>query len=176
MEKVTIEERLNDIISEKENEIDKLNDKVSDLESLLNYHKWSWCRHQIIDKSIDLYKDIPFPRLEMMLSRVSENNWYEIEWIYGLVYGHYSNVGYNNNLLFIPFSKTTSRSGAGTFESHFNDGKLELPFRDGVHIKAEALTLNLPAYISCAEKGIIQKLEINEEPITWKDTLDKMKQ
>jgi hypothetical protein len=177
MDKVTVEERLNDIISEKENEIDELNDKVSNLESLLDYHKWSWCRHTTLDKSIDLYKNIPFPRLEMKLSRVSENNWYEIEWIYGLVYGHFSDVAYNNNLLFIPFSQTTSRGGAGTFESHFIDSKLDLPFRDGVHIKVDALTLNLPAYISCAEKGIIQKIEITEEnKINWKDILNKMKQ
>lgn len=173
-EKVSVEERLNDIISEKENEINSLEDKIASLEHQLDYHKWSWCRHQIIEDD-EFYKDIPYPRLEMFLKRISENSWYEIEWVYGIVYKHFSDAGYNNKLLFIPFSQTNSRGGGKDFTSHFHDGKLELPFRDGLHIKTEAQVLNLPAYISCRENGIIQKIDTNEDTDHVLDVINKMK-
>jgi hypothetical protein len=110
----------------------------------------------------------------MFLNRISERNWYSIEWVYGIVYKHFADTS-NNNFLFIPLSKTTSNGGQGTFESHLEDGKLQLPFRDGLHIKVEALSLNLPAYISCPEKGIIHEIEItDEDKKRLKDSVDKM--
>lgn len=170
MDKISVEERLNDIISEKESHIYDLENQLDELKGALDYQKWGWCRHERIEGDTELYKDIPYPRLEMFMNRVSKNDWYEIEWVYGLVYSHFSDASYNTKLLFIPFSKTTSSGGKGTFESRMIDGKLETPFRDSLHIKTEANLLNLPAYISCIEKGIIQKLDTKVD----KELIDRM--
>lgn len=107
-------------------------------------------------------KQMGYPRFEMRLRRISEDNWYSIEWLYGLVYKHFADTN-NNMLRFIPFSLTNANGGKGTFESWVKDGKLDIPFRDGVHIRADALLFNLPAYIVCREMNICQKIELDEK-------------
>jgi hypothetical protein len=103
---------------------------------------------------------MPFPRLEMRMRRTSKDNWYSIEWVYGLVYKHYGDT-MNETLLFIPFSKTTSSGGDGTFESRFFEGKLQLPHRDSFHIYADSKVLGLSAFIVCREMVICQPIEFD---------------
>ena len=152
----TLEERLNSIIDEKDEAIEKLQNELDSLKDRIDLQNQSWQLHEAFENDV-FSKQMPFPRLEMRMIRVSKNNWYSVEWIYGLVYKDYADIS-NNMLRFVPFSKTTSSSGHGTFESRYTDGELELPYRDGVHIKADSEVLNLPAYIVCREKNICQKL------------------
>ena len=162
---LTLEERLNEELNEKQNEINKLNSKLEKFENDKRLEKLIWMAHSSFENK-GLSKTMPYPRLEMRLERISLDNWYEIEWVYGLVYRHLNSTFLkeeNETLLFIPFSRTTSNGGNGRFESFFHDNKLDLPFRDGLHIKSEANLLNLPAYIVCYEKNIAQEIDVKLE-------------
>ena len=165
---MTIEERLNETIEEKDSLISELESKIEDLEQRFDYGRWQWQQHEAFDND-EFSKQMPFPRLEMRMIRRSKDNWYSIEWIYGFVYKHYSDL-YNNMLRFIPLSLTTSEGGRDTFESRLQNGKLELPYRDGAHIRSEAALFNLRAFIVCREKGICQKIEPLDSEI-----IDKMR-
>ena len=100
-----------------------------------------------------------------------DDNWYHCEWIYGIVYKHYAETD-NDTMLFIPLSHTAKNGGNGRFDSHIHDGKLDTPYRDGVHIFVESKLFNLPAYIICEEMNISQKIELDMD-IT--EQLSKMK-
>lgn len=154
---MTIEERLNETIEEKDEQISELESKIDELEQKLDYARWQWQQHEAFEND-ELSKQMPFPRLEMRMIRRSKDNWYSVEYLYGLVYKHYSDL-YNNMLRFIPFSLTTSEGGRDTFESRFKDGKLDLPYRDGTHIRSEAALFNLPAFIVCKEKSVCQRID-----------------
>lgn len=154
---MTIEERLNETIEERDDQIRELENKIEALESRLDYSRWQWQQHEAFDND-EFSKQMPFPRLEMRMTRTSKGNWYKVEYIYGLAYRHYSDL-YNNMLRFIPFSLTTSEGGRDTFESHLRDGRIDLPYRDGAHIRSESALLNLPAFIVCREKNMCQEID-----------------
>jgi len=164
MDKLTLEERLNEIISEKDDLITELENKVDALTADLDYANHSWQHHSAFEND-DFFRQMPFPRLEMRLRRTSKDNWYSIEWTYGLVYRHSSDTfsDDNNMLRFIPFSKTTSSGGKGTFDNWCKAGRLELPYRDSMHIHTESKVFNLPAFIICQEMGVINKIERQSE-------------
>ncbi len=171
---MTLEERLNEIIEEKDDKIQELENRIEQLEGEADLTRVSWQRHFAF-KNEGVLSSLPYPRLEMRLNRVSKDNWYSIEWLYGLVYRHDTDT-YNENatLYFVPLSKTTSNGGDTTFQHWQNkDGSLQLPFRDGRHIYIESLALNLPAYISCPEMGLYNK--ITDQGWGLKDSLSKMK-
>lgn len=160
MDKITLEERLNEIITEKEDQIEVLERKVESLTADLDYANHAW-QHHIAFENSDFYKQMPVPRLEMRLKRTSKDSWYSIEWVYGLVYRHAADTfsDDNNMLRFIPFSKTTANGGRGTVDNWCKGGKLDLPFRDSLHIHTESKVFNLPAFIVCEEIGVINKIE-----------------
>jgi hypothetical protein len=151
-----LEERLNEIIEEKDDQIAKLESEVESLKQEMDLSKTSWQRISAFNNDI-FYKQLPFPRLEMRLNKLSPD-WYSIEWVYGLVYKHVTDIS-NDTLLFIPMGRTTSSGGRCNFENWITRGELRLPFRDGSHIYVESLVLNLPAFIVCQEKGIFNKIE-----------------
>lgn len=163
MDKMTLEERLNEQLSEKEQEIEELQNKIEALESKFDWDRQNWQLHSAFEEDA-FSREMPFPRLEMRITRTSKDNWYSIEWTYGLVYKHYGDIG-GKMLKFIPFGCTTGSGGTGTFDQWYKNGKLDLPFRDGVHIRSESLILNLPAYIICREKGIFHKIDLESDLI-----------
>ena len=158
----TLEERLNETIEEKEAKIEELQEKIETIEKNSDLQKLEYQMHEYFKES-ELQKKLPVPRLEMRFKRVKnwrgDDNWYNVLWHYGIVYKHYAET-HNDTMLFIPISQTTSNGGDGTFKSHFRDGRLDTPFRDGVHIFAESKLFNLPAYIVCEEMNIAQKIEL----------------
>jgi hypothetical protein len=164
-----LEERLNEIIIEKESRIEELVDKIEKMEANYNMEKVNWQRHLAFEND-EFYNQLPYPRLEMRLERVSEDNWYAIEWVYGLVYKHFVDAN-NDTLMFIPFSKTTSSGGNMTFENWYKNGELDLPYRDGVHIYVESLLFKLPAFIVCKEKGVFNKIQRQGD---YREILTKM--
>ena len=166
-----LEERLNEIIEEKDETIDDLEREVEKLKREMDISRLSWQMHTAFQND-DFYKHLPYPRLEMRLNRLSKDDWYSIEWIYGLVYKHATDVN-ENTLLFVPLGRTTSSGGKATFDNWTTQGKLQLPFRDGLHIYAESLVLNLPAFIVCKEMGQWNKIE--DEGWSLGDTIPKMK-
>jgi hypothetical protein len=158
-----LEERLNEIIEEKDTQIEELQEKIEKLELQSDLQKLEYQMHEYF-KETDLQKKLPVPRLEMRFSRLKnhrgDDNWYNVCWKYGIVYKHYAET-HNDTMLFIPISQTTSNGGDGTFNSHFHDGRLDTPFRDGVHIYADSKLFDLPAFIICEEKNISQKIELD---------------
>lgn len=156
-----LEERLNEIIDEKGDRIEKLEKEVESLNNEKDFSRVKWQQHSAFQND-DFYKPLPYPRLEMRLSRLSLDNWYEIEWVYGLVYKHSTDTFSEkiDLLCFIPMGRTTSNGGRFTFSDWLEqDGSIQLPFRDGMHIYAESLVLNLPAYITCYEEKKWNKIE-----------------
>lgn len=157
---MTLEERLNEQINELQREKENLEQQIEDVKNQNDLTRNAWQMHQVFDND-EFSQQKPFPRLEMRLQRVSENDWYEIEWHYGLVYKHYADVT-GNKLRFIPLGHTSSCGGNGTFGSRLYNGKLNLPFRDGFHIQADSAVFGLPAYIVCREKNICQQIDVGD--------------
>lgn len=171
---MTLEERLNSEIEERDERIEELERKIDQLEGEADLTRIAWQRHFAF-KNEGIFSLMPYPRLEMRLNRVSKDNWYSIEWLYGLVYRHDTDT-YNERatLYFVPLGLTTSNGGDTTFQNWQNDdGTLDLPFRDGRHIYIESLALNLPAYIVCPEMGLFNKIE--DQGWDLKRSLEKMK-
>lgn len=137
---LSVIERMEEIIQEKEREIDKLQDKLEIAENYADCK--AWCRpHKILGR-----KDLPFPRLEIELVIHSE---YEHEWNYFLVYKHVTDYfgDDESQLTGIPLGNTTSRGGHyydkyDCLENVYN----ALPHRDGFHIRRDSHQFNLKAF------------------------------
>lgn len=123
-------ERLEKLLDEKDEEIEDLQKKVSEYEDQSEWD-WAWVKHFNIKTN-----DLPIPRLEIRCE--DKGDWYNYEWLYGLVYKHL--VGRN---IFVPLGCT--RCG-GHGEPPIREGNPDLPFRDGAHIRHEMNHLNLRAF------------------------------
>lgn len=169
-----LNERLNEIIEEKQSIIDELSEKIEQMEDDLNLRKWAHLLPSNFKES-ELQKTLPYPRLEMRFKRIEsysgQKDWYNVEWLYGIVYKHYTDIS-NDSMLFIPLGRTTSSGGGADFEKYYYDKKLELPFRDSHHILAESKVFNMPAYIICEEMNIVQEIELKDATLSG---LNKMK-
>nr|WP_145401534.1 hypothetical protein [Paenibacillus xylanexedens] len=91
------------------------------------------------------------PRLQIKCTNVS-GDYKETEWSYDLVYKHFT-----NEIVYINMGSTKiEKNKAGI--SLNEDGTLDLPIRNGVHIKHDAITLNLLAFAICGD--IIEKIDL----------------
>ncbi|KAF6630537.1 hypothetical protein H6F38_13985 [Paenibacillus sp. EKM208P] len=91
------------------------------------------------------------PRLQIKCVNISSD--YRItEWKYELVYKHF-----DNDIAYVSLGSTKRETGRTEIPLN-EDGTLDLPFRDGVHIKHDAIQLNLPAFAICGD--IIQKIDL----------------
>lgn len=166
--KITLEERLNNLIEEKEEKIKKLETKITELKNFNSLVDTAYQRHFTIPNS-GLRKDLPYPRLEMIFEYLDEDIRYGYKWTYGLVMLPYSFMS-DKELLFIPFSQTRGSGGS----SIIIDGKHELPHKDGMNIAIESVVLGLPAYIINERENHCEKIEDNES-IGNRDWVKKMK-
>jgi len=145
-----IEEKVVEILTEKIDQLEKENEKLQNRVNVIdNMVNLGWLLHK--EMSVEENKDLPLPRLEMRFERGD----YGYAWIYGIVRKHYA-----AGIEFIPLSKTTtSNNVVRVFEGLKKAMKIgdyetinrELPFRDGVHIKYDSMSLNLPIVICCEE-------------------------
>jgi hypothetical protein len=101
----------------------------------------------------EFLNQIDLPRLQIRCEH-EEGNYYQQVWYYELVYRHFT-----GSIEKVPFSHTECRGGNG-LQPIDKNGKLELPFRDGAHIKHDAVHMNLPAYAICDD--IVEKLDLQE--------------
>lgn len=145
--------------------------RIEELENIVDFFRNKYfADHQIIDekektKEYPGYNKLPLPRIEMRINPLRED-WYEIEWIYGIVYKHF-----DDNVLFIPLSKTTS---SGSSHERMKQGKIELPFRDGLHVRVDAKVFNMDAFVLC--NGRIEEIydgDYGKE--TFENAMSKMK-
>jgi hypothetical protein len=93
------------------------------------------------------------PRLQIRCEH-EEGNYYNQTWYYELVYKHFT-----GEVVKIQIGKTERNGGDGKPPIN-EDGKLDLPLRDGAHIKHDAIHLNLPAFAICDD--IVQKIDLDE--------------
>ncbi len=165
-------EKLETIIEEQEEQISKL-------ESIISYHErcMNWMLHRII-KEKDVaekyagYDELPYPRLEMQINPLREG-WYEVEYIYGLVYKHF-----DGTLLWIPIGRTTSSGNQEKLKKPLSElsSVEKYPLRDGLHIRTEMRLFNLRGFLLC--NGQIEEIDNGDEcytPKTFSDAMNKMK-
>jgi len=127
---MTLEQRLNDLIEERDSQIESLEERLTEEKDKLNLASNLWMVHRI-EKPIECTSNLPLPRLEMRQSIEG----YQTIFHYGIVYKHYSEMG--DLITFIPLGKTTC---TGTY-------KKQTPFREGVHIRHDSKALGMNAYL-----------------------------
>lgn len=150
-ERTNMEEKVVEVLAAKitqlEEENEALQERVTIVEGFANY---GWLLHKMM--SPEENGDLPLPRLEMRFERKGD---YGYAMTYGIVRKHYV-----DGIEFIPLSLTTTSGGADQdfafLKKAILAGKREainakLPFRDGVHIKYDSMSLNMPIVIRCEE-------------------------
>ncbi len=141
MDKLSVEERLNDDLYNKEREIEKLKEEVDDL-TYRDDWKWRHIKHLSEEENMDL----PVPRLEIRYRALDK---YNVAADYALVYKHLL-----GHIEFCPLGSTRC-------SSHSYIKNLDLPFRDGAHIRHEMATLKLPGYVVGGSN--FREIEIGED-------------
>ena len=126
------EERLLELLDTKDTEIDQLTEQVEELKQLARGRYGAWTMHEKLPED----QPLPVPRLEMAWEH--EDEWHVVV-LYRLVYRHLL-----GHCVGVPFGHTRV-SGSGVQPLRY--GRLDLPFRDGAHIRHDAESLNLPAFL-----------------------------
>lgn len=134
---MTPEERLAELLDQKDEQIAELEDQISALKCT---QEWGNMRHSTNKE--DCSPDLPCPRLEMRYEPDEKFGWTETTVTYAMVHRHFL-----GHYVTVPLGVTTIRSGRQSAPIY--DGKISLPFRDGAHIKHDMAQLNLPAYAIC---------------------------
>lgn len=147
---------LNYILESKNEKIESLEYEIEALKKRLNLDLrfWKETQHLPLD---DFRKDLPVPRLEMMHRSLDGNG---CEWIYGIVRMAHPGMRKNwesKTLNFTPLSRTTTTSN-----KLIQGGKISTPFRDYTHIQFDGVSLNLPIFVTCPEKSIYEKIEVED--------------
>jgi hypothetical protein len=131
---------VNRLLDSLQRQLEKKEERIEDLESKLEKaERWADCEN-IFRPRQDLREcELPVPRLQIELTIYSG---YEHQWLYMLVYRH--TMG---GLTGMPLGQTVSKGGHrhDRYDSQ-KDMEAALPYRDGVHIRRDATSLNLPAY------------------------------
>lgn len=141
-------------IEEYRNALNELGAKHAVLSNRMRMNAWMY--HEYKDEP-EWLRHLPLPRMEMRFSRRAEN-WHTYEWVYGLVYRHFTQDG-TDKVNFIPFGATKGEGGGDEFEDQIQNGLLPTPFRDSLHFKLEAQMLKLPAFVVCLEKQMAQPMD-----------------
>lgn len=134
----TIEERLNEQLSEAEEKIEELETQI---ENSKYEEEWNWRHLRELSEEDNL--GLPVPRLEI---RHRKKGRYGTIVDYGLVHEHLL-----GHLEFVPFGSTRISGTLSDFE---------LPHRDGSHIKYDMYTLKLPGYV--VSNGESKEITLND--------------
>ena len=144
-------EILEDLISRKDEEISRLEQKIRDLDDTIRGSKNGWLAHRKLETS-DITANLPVPRLEFFWSPRDPDDWSEYCVEYRLVKTHL--LGY---LIVVPLGSTLVRQGSS--QSVFGrNGYLDhvnLPFRDGAHAYHDAAHMGLPLYAITDTRAIL---------------------
>ena len=134
-------ESLEQVLVERDATIRKLREQIESLEGRLERSSHDWQRHRRIEDD----KTLPVPRLELVWEDISEPD--ETPWTsrtveYRLVHTHM--LGHT---VVVPLGFTKIRGGGYKAPWKMDNGKPDLPFRDGAHACHDAAHLNLPLYV-----------------------------
>ena len=125
-------ERLEELLDEKDSEIDRLHDEIEALES---DRTWKWTLHSSIEDD-----PLPVPRLELRWSNIEDH---EKICTYSLVYKHLLGES-----ITVPLGQTKVSGRMLSFENI----EAWKPFRDGAHFYNEMEQLNLPGFVVIGDK------------------------
>lgn len=131
---MTINERLEELLDQKDQEITKLSTELEDLKDKTRAEAWKWAIHT---ESLEL-EGLPVPRLEIRYKRTGLACY---EWISALVYKHLTKV-----VIKVPLGHTKVDRICGVNFVPVSRGEPELPFRDGAHVVSDSMELNLPLF------------------------------
>lgn len=136
---MTVEERLNELLNEKDKEIEKLRDELDHLKSYVKNKHFGWMEHR--ELPADFHPELPVPRLQFTYFK---RDW-ELVCRYELVYRHHL-----GHCVAIPLGQTSTSGGErskGPFEDVGNGEKeLFVPFRDGVHMNTDMKRFGIPGF------------------------------
>jgi hypothetical protein len=105
-------------------------------------------------------RGLPVPRLELVWTASYEHGWKRREALYVLVYRHYS----DDKLVARPLGLTRVDGGLGGPPVN-RAGCVDTPFREGVHIRADAAQLNLPAFAVVVEGDNVMTHFTQQKPL-----------
>lgn len=100
----------------------------------------------------EILNEASIPRLQIECINVS-GDYTEQLWRYELVYKHFT-----GDIVKVLMGQTERKTGRSQPPIDEN-GKLDLPLRDGTHIKHDAINLKLPAYAICDDT--VEKLDLH---------------
>lgn len=140
-------ERLEELLNEKDDELEQLRDKLEYTEAALRGVRDGWTVHQDIDGP----QTLPVPRLELVYEQ-SDRGWGEYTIKYRLVFRHFCGP-----FIGIPISHTKISGGPGAEPPPISNGKIRLPRRDGMHIRHDARHFNLPAFAVLGDR--VERIE-----------------
>lgn len=123
---------LGELLKARDAEIDALKARVTELEEELE-RDWTWTRH--VEHKTDPSPGLPVPRLEI---RWTIGDREQIA-TYCLVYKHLC-----DQIVFVPLGKT--RRNGPDVPPRASNGEIEVPFRDGAHIRHDLEAMNLPGF------------------------------
>lgn len=140
-------ERLCELLDQKDAEVDELADKLRRAENIIEGDGLAWARHI----ELPAEQTLPVPRLEMVYEPSARVGWAEYKVRYRMVYRHLL-----GHCVAVPMGETKISGGHSARAPidrepgrDWADGariRIDLPFRDGVHMRHDARHLNLPAF------------------------------
>lgn len=131
-------ERLEELLDAKDEKISDLEGRLEDLERELNVIS-GWTRHvEYTDAGKVPNPELPVPRLEVRWQN-SLDSGYEVEASYSLVYRHLL-----GHVVFVPLGVTRRNGSVGSLVN--TDGSIDLPFRDGAHLRSDMAQLHLRGF------------------------------
>jgi hypothetical protein len=125
-------ERLEELLEQKDREIEELQERVYKAEDQAE-RNWQWTKHFEIKED----ESLPVPRLEMRWREIESHDGFNWEACYNLVYRHFL-----GHVIAVPMGHTR----IGGERNPIQNGKVDLPFRDGAHIQNDMAQLKLPGF------------------------------
>jgi hypothetical protein len=133
-------ERLEELLEVKDQRIEELESELQKYEDAKEEEKWRWCIHENLPE----HQTLPVPRLEMVFEpEYGGDDWYNTVIKYRLIYRHFL-----NHCVAVPLGHT--KRGGGR-KPTLDDVLMDLPFRDGAHIRHDARSFGFPAFAICEE-------------------------
>lgn len=140
---MTAEERLAELLDQKDAEIAELTEKI---ETASDTKRWDWTAHQEMREP----QMLPVPRLEIFLDEECSDDYNRV-WVYRMIYRHLL-----DHCVAVPLGMT--KQGGG----NAREGQpliSYLPFRDGAHIRHDANAFGWPAFIVWGDEHTAIPLE-----------------
>lgn len=118
-------------------QLEEADERIMELENEVERFKDArpWTEHEDVEND---NLNLPVPRLEMLWEHGEFRYGYQYRCKYRMVYRHFL-----GQCVAVPLGETL----VGTKLQPDHYGEINIPFRDGAHIKSEARSLNLPAYV-----------------------------